>query len=163
MRALTLEEIEKHYQTVSWTHIYTYGTAENATRNGGCSAYITRPGKPPLSVSTPGGILCSNYRAEVLALMSATETIKLLGEKPKEAVFLTDSLSALQALVSGEPDMILKKATDNINILVQSTCIVLQWIPARTDIMGNEIADQLEKEERKKEQSPSHLSYREAN
>ena len=42
-----------------------------------------------------------------------------------------------------------------------STCIVLQWIPAHTGIRGNEIADQLAKQERKKEQPPSHLYYRE--
>ena len=73
LRALALEEIDKHYPAASWTHIYTDGSAENATRNGGCGAYIKRPGKPPLSASAPGGILCSNYRAEVLALLNATE------------------------------------------------------------------------------------------
>ena len=49
LRALALEEIDKHYPAASWTHIYTDGSAENATRNGGCGAYIKRPGKPPLS------------------------------------------------------------------------------------------------------------------
>ena len=67
LRALALEETDKHYPAASWTHIYTDGSAENAKRNGGCGAYIKRPGKPPLSVSAPGGILCSNYKAEVLA------------------------------------------------------------------------------------------------
>ena len=100
LRALALEEIDKHYPAATWTHIYTDGSAENATRNGGYGAYIKRPDKPPLSVSAPGGILCSNYRAEVLALLNATETIISWEEKPKKAVFLTDSLSALQALMS---------------------------------------------------------------
>ena len=80
--ALALEEIDKHFPTTSWTHIYTDGSAENATRNGRCGAYIKRPGKPPFSVSAPGGILCSNYRAEVLALLKATETIISWEEKP---------------------------------------------------------------------------------
>ena len=75
LRALVLEEIDKHYPAASWTHIYTNGSAENATRNGGCGAFIKRPGKPPLSVSAAGEMLCSNYRAEVLALLNATETI----------------------------------------------------------------------------------------
>ena len=43
----------------------------------------------------------------------------------------------------------------------QTTCVVLQWIPAHTGIRGNEIADQLAKEGREKEHPPSHLSYRE--
>ena len=54
-----------------------------------------------------------------------------------------------------------KKLTENINTLAQTTYVVLQWIPAHTGIQGNEMADQLAKEGREKEQSPSHLSYRE--
>ena len=65
LRTLALEEIDKHYPAVSWTHIYTDGSAENATRNGGCGAYIKRPGKPPFYVSAPGGILCANHRAAI--------------------------------------------------------------------------------------------------
>ena len=138
LRALALEEIDKHYPAASWTHIYTDGSAENATRNVGCGAYIKRPGKPPFSVSAPGGILCSNYRAEVLALLSATETIISWEEKSKKAVSLTYSLSALQALMPGESDTTQKKLTENIRS-----------------------ADQLAKEGREKEQPPSHLPYRE--
>ena len=54
-----------------------------------------------------------------------------------------------------------KKLTENINTLAQTTCVVLQWIPAHTGIRGNEMVDQLAKEGRGKEQPPSHLSYRE--
>ena len=89
-------------------------------KTGGCGAYIKRPGKPPFSVSAPGGILCSNDRAEVLALLNATETIKLLEEKLKKAVFLTDSLSALQALMSDKTDTTLKKLTKSIITLIRS-------------------------------------------
>ena len=159
LRALALEEIDKHYPAATWTHIYTDGSAENATRNWGCGAYIKRPDKPPLSMSAPGGILCSNYRAEVLALLNATENIISWEEKPKKAVFLTDSLSALQAFMSDEPDTPQKKLTENISTLAQTTYVVLQWIPAHTGIRGNEMADQLAKEGREKEQPPSHLSY----
>ena len=113
-------------------------------------------------MSAPGGILCSNYRAEVLALLNATETIISWEEKPKKAFFLTDSVSALQALMFGEPDIMRKKLTENISTLAQTTCVVLQWIPAHTGIRGNEIADQQAKEGREKDQPPSHLSHREA-
>ena len=102
------------------------------------------------------GILCCPTE-----LLNATETIISWEEKPKKAVFLTDSLSALQALMSGEPDTWQKKLTENTSTLAQSICIILQWIPVHTGIWGNEIADQLAKEGSKKEQPPSHLSYRE--
>ena len=74
---------------------------------------------------------------------------------------LTDLLSALQALMSGEPETTQKKLTENISTLAQTTCVVLQWIPAHTGIRGNEIADEVAKEGREKEQPPSHLSCRE--
>ena len=67
----------------------------------------------------------------------------------------------MQALMSGEPDITQKKLTENISTLAQTTYVVLQWIPAHTGIRGNEIAYQLAKEGREKEQPPSHLSYRE--
>ena len=41
-----------------------------------------------------------------------------------------------------------KKLTENISFLAQTTCIVLQWVPAHTGIRGNEIGDQLAKEGR---------------
>ena len=62
--------------------------------------------------------------------------------------------------MSGELDTMEKKLTETISTLVQSTHIVLRWIPEHTDIRGNERADQLTKDEKKKEQPPSHLSYR---
>ena len=54
-----------------------------------------------------------------------------------------------------------KKFTENISTLAETTCVVLQWIPAHTGIRGNEMADQLAKEGREKEQPALHLSYRE--
>ena len=101
-----------------------------------------------LQSGTPGTLQC--YRG--------SETV---GKTPKKAVFLSDSLSALQSLTSETPDDSQKRLMDNINELAQSTKVVLQWIPAHTGIAGNEIADQLGKKGRKKDQPSSHLSYKE--
>ena len=109
LKTLTIEEIDKRYSTTTWTHIYTDGSAENAIRNGGCGVFIKRPGLPSGSLSKPGGSLCSNYKAELLALYNATEALKLWERKPQKAVFLTNSLSALQSLTSERPERKKKK------------------------------------------------------
>ena len=123
-----MEEIDKRYPATTWTHIYTDGSAENAMRNGGCGVFIKRPGLPSFSLSKPGGSLCSNYKAELLALYNATEALKLWERKNPKTVFLSDSLSALQSLTSETPDDSQKRLMDNINELAQSTKVVLQWI-----------------------------------
>ena len=78
--------------------------AENATRNGGCGIYIRQPNKPPITIAIPSGTLCSNYRAEAQVLLTATETVTQLETRPKKVVLLTDSLSVLQSLASGNPE-----------------------------------------------------------
>ena len=50
------------------------------------------------------GVLYSNYRAEARALLTATETVTQLETKPKKVVLLTDSLTVLQSLASGNPE-----------------------------------------------------------
>ena len=89
LKTLTMEEIDKHYPATTWTHIYTDGSAENAIRNGGCGVFIKRPGLPSVSLSKPGGSLCSNYKAELLALYNATEALKQWERKtPKSSLSL---------------------------------------------------------------------------
>ena len=157
-----MEEIDKRYPATTWIHIYTDGSAENDIRNGGCDVFIKTPGLPSISLSKPGGSLCSNYKAELLVLYNATEALKLWERKPQKAVFLLVSLSALQSLTSETPDDSQKRLMDNINELAQSAKVFLQWIPAHTGIVGSEIADQLAKEGRKKDQPSTHLSYEES-
>ena len=107
--------------------------------------------------------MCSNYRAEAQALLTTTETVTQLKTRPKKVVLLTDSLSVLQSLASGNPkDYTLRNVIQSLNSLTLRTTAVLQWIPAHTGIHGNEVADQLANEGSKKQQPIFKLSYQEA-
>ena len=72
LKTLSMEEIDRRYPATTWTHIYTDGSAENVIRNGRYGVFIKRPGLPSVSLSNPGGSMCSNYKAEFLALYNAT-------------------------------------------------------------------------------------------
>ena len=100
LKTLKLAELDKSHPATAWTQVFIDGSAENATRNGGCGIYIRQPNKPPITIAIPGGDLCSNYRAEAQALLTATETVTQLETRPKKVVLLTDSLSVLQSLAS---------------------------------------------------------------
>ena len=163
LKILTLAELDKSYPATAWTQVFTDGSAANATRNGGCGIYIRQPNIPPITIVISGGDLCSNYRAEAQPLLTATETVTQLETRPKKVMLLTDSLSVLQSLASGNPeDYTLRNLLQSLNILTSRTTALLQWIPAHTGIHGNEVADQLAKEGSKKQQPKSKLSYREA-
>ena len=163
LKTLTLAELDKSYPATAWTQVFTDVSAEKATRNGGCGIYIRQPNKPPITIAIPGGDMCSNYRAEAQALLTATETVTQLETRPKKVVLLTNSLSVLQSLASGNPeDYTLRNLIQSLNSMTSRTTAVLQWIPAHTGIHGNEVADQLAKEGSKKQQPKSKLSYQEA-
>ena len=114
LKTLTLAELDKSYPATAWTQVFTDGSAENATRNGGCG--IRHPNKPPITIAISGGDLCSNYRAEAQALLIATETANQMETIPKKAMLLTDSLSVLQSLASGNPeDYTLRNLIQSLN------------------------------------------------
>ncbi|KAK7108155.1 hypothetical protein V1264_015944 [Littorina saxatilis] len=159
LRALALDEIHQRYPASKWTLAYTDGSAEDATRNGGSGAYILQPKKPPTTLSAPSGALSSNFKAEVNALSLAASFLNSVEETPKNTVFLTDSVSALE---SSNTDQSLEELKHQISTLARKSTVVLQWIPAHCGISGNEKADELAKNGSKMEQ-PNHCqSYREA-
>ena len=75
LKILTLAELDKSYPATAWTQVFTDGSA---TRNGGCGIYTRQPNKPPITLAILGGDLCSTYRAESQALLTATETVTQL-------------------------------------------------------------------------------------
>ena len=81
------------------------------------------------SMSAPGGSLRSNNRYKAQARRHTfSHTIKYHSYKP---------------LTSGEPDQTQEKLKDSIDAVLQLTITFLEWIPAHTGIMTNEMADQL--------------------
>ena len=76
-------------------------------------------------------------------------------------VFLTDALSVLQALQSGN-----NAELNDLSSALASLCtrhtVILQWIPSHCNLHGNETADSLAKEGSHQEQIDRSTSYSEA-
>jgi ribonuclease HI len=162
-RSITLEMIEKRYPSHSWIHAFTDGSADEAVRNAGSGVSIRFPERPSAEISIPVGERSSNYRAEVQALTIATQHLIETDDLPTtNLVFLTDSLSALQALQSGPTDSSSQQLQDNLHLLSERGKVVLQWIPAHVGIAGNEAADRLAKKGSRLPQPNPPTTYKEA-
>ncbi|XP_064622623.1 uncharacterized protein LOC135484859 [Lineus longissimus] len=162
-KALTLEMIDRKYPHSTWTHVYTDGSSQNAVSNGGSGVFIKLQDRSSHSISVPSGILCSNYRAEMQALTSATDYLITTQEDVGDnLVLLTDSLSALQALMAATSDQLTENLLKNLSSLLQDRRVVLQWIAAHVGVPGNEREDQLAKEGSKQHQTETRMTYRES-
>ena len=73
LRNLTLALIADRFSHTAWTHVYTDGSAEEGVKNGGRGVYIRYSDGDTTSLSVPGGLQCSNYRAEILTISTAAE------------------------------------------------------------------------------------------
>ena len=155
-KSLTLEMLEERYPQEAWTRVYTDGSATSAIKNGGAGVYVRLPDGSTLSEALPTGMNCTNYRAEVEALVHAANLMRDTTDVQGQVVFLTDARSVLEAATAGKlPN--LQRALSNI------TCfrLVLQWIPSHCDVAGNEEADKLAKLGAEKEQEENSVSYTE--
>ena len=87
-------------QRATW--VWTDGSADGGVRNGGAGAYIEWPDGTTTELRSPAGRLCSSFRAELTALLSA---LQHLLDHPAHTqlpvVICTDSQSALAALREG--------------------------------------------------------------
>ena len=87
LRALALEEIYKRYPSSKWTHVYTDGSAEKATKNAGCGPYIQIPKRPPIALSSPCGANSTHFRAELSALQTAADCLLYLKDIHLQRLF----------------------------------------------------------------------------
>ncbi|KAK7113996.1 hypothetical protein V1264_000134 [Littorina saxatilis] len=95
-KALTLAMLEERYPQEAWIRVYTDGSATEAVKNGGAGVYVQYPSGERQAEAIPTGLHCTNYRAEVQALIHAAYTINDRVNHDNQVVFLTDALSVLQ-------------------------------------------------------------------
>ena len=156
-RTLTAAMIEDQYPHEAWLHVYTDGSATDATRCGGAGVYIRYPSGEQQTQSTATGAYCTNYKAEVEAIILAANTIRSRVDHNTQVVFLTDALSVLQAFNSGQLPQLEKALHD-----IQCLRTVLQWIPSHCGTEGNEQADKMAKIGARAEQPENPVSLAES-
>jgi len=162
-KSMTLEHMADAYPQQHWTHAYTDGSAEEATRNGGAGITITLASGKKVQRSIPTGQFCSNYKAEADALHSAANLLidNKQDLRPNVVIF-SDALSVLQALQNPRIKE-LNHLVTALNALQESTGqTVIQWIPSHCNIRGNEEADQLAKEGGQLPQKEQNITFTEA-
>ena len=100
---------------------------------------------------------CFNYRAETETLIQAACIVQASDHDCKQAVFITDALSILQAYQSHK----LPNLAKALQQVAATRKAVLQWIPAHCGILGNEQADILAKEDARGEQHANNFGFNE--
>ena len=101
-RALTLAMMEERFPNESWINAYIDGSTTNAVSNGGAGVHLKFPEGHTATAKIPTGKNCTNYGAEVQALMQAATMIIDSQHECPQVVLLTDSSSALEALAGGK-------------------------------------------------------------
>jgi len=154
-KALAMAMIDEKYPEEAWIQAYTDGSATDAVKDGGAGVYLRIPSGEEKNFSVATGDRCSNYEAEVEALIHAATKVSEFGDPTDQVVFLTDAKSVLQALENGK----LHQLAEALSVLQKGRRVVLQWIPAHCGIPGNEKADRLAKEGAKGVQPIASLPY----
>ena len=150
---------ESRYPHNIWTHVYTDGSAVNAVKNGGSGFYVKFQDGDSESESVAGGRRCTNFKAEIIAIISAADFLIGHHKRCKDIVFFTDSMSTLHSLQSGSVDPALLELQRSLFTLSHKGSVTLQWIPAHVGLPGNERADQLAKVGSTLDQPNTQLTY----
>jgi ribonuclease HI len=141
-KALALEKI--HNQWDRWTHVYTDGSKDPASKHVGYGVYCNDDQKARISKRLPNGQ--SVFTAELQAIDESLRVIPKITNNT-QVVILSDSLSALQAIQSGKshsrPKLLSSLLQKHTVLANRGYHIQLCWIPSHVGIAGNEGADKL--------------------
>ena len=140
-----MEHLQQCYPKETWTYIFTEGSAEDATCNGGARVYVKYPDGTDDRLSFATGLYSTNYKAETEALRAAAAHIENSLHLSHRVVFFSNALSVLQALQTGK-DTDLNNLVSNLTRICMKHTLILQWIPSHCGIHGNETSDTLAKE-----------------
>ena len=88
-RALTLAMLEETYPQEAWIRAYTDGSVTDEIWIGGAGVYIQYPNGQQQAAAVPTGLHCTNYRAEVEALVHAANIISSTSDPDSQIVFLS--------------------------------------------------------------------------
>jgi len=160
LKTTALDKISEY--DADWI-IYTDGSAEESTMNGGSAAVITNsilgtPSHPHVveTIKKKGRPLTSSYEEEKAAMEIAVTWIESNIKNNSKVLICTDSQSLCQTL--GDPlTCTVVDIRDRIERALPS--IIVQWIPAHVGIPGNELVDKAAKEASQLPGPPCRVSY----
>ena len=75
-KLITLEHLRQCYSKETWTYIFTDGSAEDATCNGGTGVYVKYPDGTDDRLSFATSLYSTNYKAETEAVRAAAAHIE---------------------------------------------------------------------------------------
>ena len=126
----------------NFTKLYTDGSKIN--NKCGCAVFIDTT--PPITIKKRLPTTSSVFNAEMYAIYQALIYVNNTATNHNSNfVIFSDSLSSLQFLDNSEPDHRTKINILKLLKLIKQN-IIFEWVPAHTNIRGNDMADKAAKE-----------------
>jgi ribonuclease HI len=131
---------------LSPNQIHCYSDGSRADGQTGAGVAIWGPGNEKEEIQLPLGKEASVFQAEMVAILTAAESLLYRGSVNTDVQIFTDSQASLKALTKLRCDSKLTALTfEKLNALSSCNDVTLTWIPGHTGKEGNEAADMLAK------------------